>query len=187
MRRWSGIRRYTTKSRQFPRTKEWLTSQALPHALSRLSRAASDVQTEQHVFLLCIKNYRRSPSCQTTDEGVLGRFFPQAKDNSLSVNSQPCAGHCRGTPDLPPINCILQQLVLLLLLSRIDSSMASSENETRPGGDDCVGNGRGGRRGIRKPRREPAVAATRREGGREGGREDHGSGRSWFSRLSGPE
>ena len=119
--------------------------------------------------------------------GPLPFYFPQAKDNSLSVNSQPCAGHCPGTPYLPPINCILQQLVLLLLLSRIDSSMASSENETRPGGDDCVGNGRGGRRGIRKPRREPAVAATRGEEGREGGREDHGSGRSWFSRLSGPE
>ena len=103
--------------------------------------------------------------------GRLGEVFsPQAKDNSLSVNSQPCAGHCPGTPYLPPINCILQQLVLLLLLSRIDSSMASSENETRPGGDDCVGNGRGGRRGIRKPRREPAVAATRGEGGREEGR-----------------
>ena len=109
------------------------------------------------------------PNCRRSI-GPLPFYFPQAKDNSLSVNSQPCAGHCPGTPYLPPINCILQQLVLLLLLSRIDSSMASSENETRPGGDDCVGNGRGGRRGIRKPRREPAVAATRREGGREGGR-----------------
>ena len=85
MRRWSGIRRYTTKGRQFPRTKGWLTSQALPHALSRLSRAASDVQTEQHVFLLCIKNYRRSQSCQTTDEGASWGGFYLRRGTSTQV------------------------------------------------------------------------------------------------------